>query len=440
MKFYFENAEQEGQIATAKFKISFKINPIHISIVVEGHHGGIKRCILKFFHVPDIKPSWISRHELFLSHVSAVATRIKSRWPGLDVVIWDDMMRQIQVLDLQDFKLGDLVQPMVWVYAEDVYRFVSPQTFDKYSMVFPTAWAASAFKGAHGETLMLPPSRRHLENTLKWLTVIQSENSRFKGTVNQKNPLQFILKTSHLARINWNVTTIKIFIIERLYGDSRENQWISIFLSLSVLGSSLFQWGYSLSSMHIGGIQGLALTGWQRYDHFAVLCELLPAALPSLAVSLATASMGYLETNGHKNTILSALSCPEKSAESLHRRPWLDFHQDPDMSFFAWCMFPGSTLFRYSHRLLTAVAESKDYVENIKYKRGWLTDYNIKHNFTSPVRVAELVEHATKLKGSLITLAKNASDVMMDIYDKVSRNNDFWPKIILFIVRTSQRK
>ena len=26
--------------------------------------------------------------------------------------------------------------------------------------------------------------------------------------------------------------------------------------------------------------QGLVLTGWSRYDHFAVLCELWPVALP----------------------------------------------------------------------------------------------------------------------------------------------------------------
>lgn len=40
------------------------------------------------------------------------------------------------------------------------------------------------------------------------------------------------------------------------------------------------------SSPHFDKFKGVMMTGWQRYDHFAVLCELLPVSLPSLAANL----------------------------------------------------------------------------------------------------------------------------------------------------------
>lgn len=57
------------------------------------------------------------------------------------------MLRHISLPVLQAAKLGDQVEPMVWVYAEDIYRFVQASVWDKYASVFRTAWAASAFKG-----------------------------------------------------------------------------------------------------------------------------------------------------------------------------------------------------------------------------------------------------------------------------------------------------
>ena len=41
--------------------------------------------------------------------------------------------------------------------------------------------------------------------------------------------------------------------------------------------------------------RGLVLTGWSRYDHFAVLCELLPIALPSLILNLVVVTQGRVK-------------------------------------------------------------------------------------------------------------------------------------------------
>ncbi|XP_047128519.1 hexosaminidase D isoform X1 [Hydra vulgaris] len=47
-------------------------------------------------------------------------------------------------------------------------------------------------------------------------------------------------------------------------------------------------------------ILGIALTGWSRYDHYGPLCELLPAGIPSLALSLAVLNNGKFDVELHK--------------------------------------------------------------------------------------------------------------------------------------------
>lgn len=225
-----------------------------------------------------------------------------------------------------------------------MFRFVQPPVWDKYAAVFKTAWTASAFKGAFGETMYIPNSKRHLENNLRWLDVMAQQQTVFKQ-----------------------------------------------------------------------GMAGIAVTGWQRYDHFAVLCELLPAAVPSLAINLIAVSNGYFNSS-LKDQFLSALSCPQQNV--VRNSPFISLDSDP----FMWeklnkCMFPGSSFFRLTYRLHGTEKEAREYLDTTKRHKGWMTDYNIRHNYSLPLRVDELTNDLPRVYHGMISLARSAVDSMVDVFD-----------------------
>ena len=118
-----------------------------------------------------------TRTEVYVSHVANIAKYVRSTWKGVQPIIWDDMLRNMLTEEMRP--LAGLVQPMVWVYAEDIYRFVPTFTWDRLSEVFDTAWTASAFKGAHGPTLTFPNTKRHLDNNLNWIDLMRNEEEKF---------------------------------------------------------------------------------------------------------------------------------------------------------------------------------------------------------------------------------------------------------------------
>ena len=284
----------------------------------------------------------VARENLFLQHVATVAKYVRAKY-GASVLIWDDMLRHISDSAMTDYHIGELVEPMVWVYAEDVYRFVQPAIWSKYSRVFSGIWAASAFKGAFGEQLTVPNVRRHLDNNMNWLDVMATETPKFSQ-----------------------------------------------------------------------GFRGLVLTGWQRYDHFAVLCELLPAAIPSLAVNLISTSHGYFNSSLQKE-LYSALNC----GQTPQYQSWINLDADPFLwDKFAWCFFPGKQSFSLTSRLDSTFREVDAYVDRITRSRAWITDYNRRHNFSSPMRIDEDLEELPGRLHSVTTLIKTARESLIDWFDE----------------------
>ena len=98
------------------------------------------------------------------------------------------------------------------------------------------------------------------------------------------------------------------------------------------------------------------LLGWSRYDHFAVLCELLPVSIPSLVVNLMVVSLGGLEFAVSRR-IHSALKCDNIKVSSSDSLPTLyqvflqvlisleELRQNPFQWDLTRCNWPGRKAF-----------------------------------------------------------------------------------------------
>jgi hexosaminidase len=123
---------------------------------------------------------------------------------------WHDMFAHISEDDLFVYDLPNLIQPVLWSYAEDLDMYLPVSTW--YALKpFKNVWGASAFKGADG-------------------------------------PQQYFSNPLHYIR--------------------NHESWVQQFNRVYT---------------EFDRIEGLIYSGWSRYDHSAILCELFPIAIPQLA-------------------------------------------------------------------------------------------------------------------------------------------------------------
>ncbi|XP_077358123.1 hexosaminidase D isoform X2 [Festucalex cinctus] len=285
----------------------------------------------------ELSKQWLASpgrnvQQLFLSHVTSVVKYIKEAWPHMTVIMWDDMMRNINPDVLKASGIVGLVQPMLWDYTPnmDVQNTVS--LLENYhSAGIQDMWAASSFKGSSGVYTNVPKTQNHVNNHLQWLKVAASVS----------------------PGIN---------------------------------------------------IKGIAITGWQRYSHFSVLCELMPLGLPSLAASLQTLIHGHFSPEAQYNVAkMLGVSSVEVTA--------MGSTCDDDT------LFPG-------RRLAAAIVELDSLLgdqdirsfENDLYVRGYFSPYHRSRRMANPLITAQIQSQASKYLDLLQKKVDVVREEMLHLY------------------------
>ncbi|KAK5644631.1 hypothetical protein RI129_005931 [Pyrocoelia pectoralis] len=146
--------------------------------------------------------------------------------------------------------------------------------------------------------------------------------------------------------------------------------------------------------------KGIILTGWQRYDHFAVLCELLPVGIPSLVMCLQS-----LQIDNSANA-MKLLNC------------------DGDAYDFQNCRFPGSNVYDAIMKYQQLTIDLEIFAGSDRVV-GWMDNYNIRNNYSNTYFIEQASLTLDSLQGSLLNIKTIIYESMSTVYDNFTINEWF---------------
>ncbi|XP_007957982.1 hexosaminidase D [Orycteropus afer afer] len=136
------------------------------------------------------------------------------------------------------------------------------------------------------------------------------------------------------------------------------------------------QWLWVAQAGPAGLLQGIVLTGWQRYDHFAVLCELLPVGIPSLAICLQSLLRGGFSQEV-KDRVESCLGVASLDTTDFTREG-------------TGC-FPGSDILALVTQVSLHLRSSVEaLLDGNRYVTGWFSPYHRRRKVVHPVMVQHM--------------------------------------------------
>ncbi|XP_031354865.1 hexosaminidase D isoform X1 [Photinus pyralis] len=146
------------------------------------------------------------------------------------------------------------------------------------------------------------------------------------------------------------------------------------------------------------GFQGIILTGWQRYDHFSVLCELLPVGIPSLVACLQLLN---------PKDMINSLNCDSKLEN---------------------CRFPGSDVYNAVIKYQELKLDLETFLASHRAV-GWMDNYNVKIEYSNTYYIEQTSETIDALYDSLLRLKPMVYESMSAVYDNFTINE--WCSVLI---------
>ena len=187
-----------------------------------------------------------------------------------------------------------------------------------------------------------------------------------EDVVNYFGP-QLYLKYGRIFGSIWIATAYKGASGELAYFTSIQHHYTNHLSWIDVMKQKI--------QSNIVNFKGVAITGWSRYDHFLVLCELLPQAIPSLVFNMHTMQVGRLSEEKKKD-ITTSLGCNGLI-------PWT--------GTFSWstltCTFPGHEIYEV---IITLDQHVQALKTNMEFAEKYMTDMQLNYNYIHKQRSLEV--------------------------------------------------